>query len=506
MNKEEVKFQWDLLCSPKRLGFGQVDDYPNSSDSVINVFQKDIERVLTSSAFRRLQGKTQVYPFPNSDSIRNRLTHTLEVSYFGRTLIAIIHNRLNLDNKKSEDFQAIVNTACLLHDIGNPPFGHSGESSIREFFSDKDNIQKHALLSKAFENNAYKNDFQKFDGNAHGFRVATSLAGWRLKGGLRLSAASLASMVKYPWSSEHDVAITKGKFGFLQTEAEYFDKVFTECGLKNINDESYYVHPFAKIVEVSDDTAYLTSDLQDAFKNGDIDLEDVVSLLLESINTDKYPIPDEVEYDDDGKVSFMRSAAVSSRVEILQENLVKAFSDRKLYSACSDIDALDASNQRAEKFTREISNIRLYRGKRKMQLQVLGGKIIKSMLELHVSMLDKLYRSFQEKILNDSDYKTKTLTNIGNGSTDEQYIDYLVLNIDNFVSREDAQIYYNMPNHIIGKSGYIRNILKRRYEDQSIDDKTACYEFLMSIVDFISGMTDSYINDYNKNLTGISIK
>ena len=278
--------EWRKLLSTRRLGEAE----PEPFSPARNPFQKDFDRIVFSSAFRRLQDKTQVHSLPESDYVRTRLTHSLEVASVGRSLGAVVGHEISQRGDapagvSAAEFGHIVAAACLAHDIGNPPFGHFGEATIRDWFRD-DPIGRQ-LIAELPE--PERRDFLRYEGNAQGFRILTRLQHWRDAGGLRLTHATLAAYAKYPRAAYlADEAATAGdigagKFGFFQAEAELFEEVATEVGLerRGAPGERYWCrHPLAFLVEAADDICYHIVDLEDGFKLGRIAFEEAEALLV----------------------------------------------------------------------------------------------------------------------------------------------------------------------------------------------------------------------------------
>ena len=203
MLEKNESMDWQKLLSQKR--FRGVEEPPSKdkTEELRSAFMKDADRIIYSSPFRRLQDKTQVHPFPRTDYIRTRLTHSLEVSTVGRSLGLLVgrYIKKNFDlDIDTSDFGNIVAAACLAHDIGNPPFGHPGEEAIQHWFKDPTHAKTVGNIKGA---NAVekKADLQAFEGNAQGFRILTRLSGWREQGGLRLSCATIGAFMKYPRGS-----------------------------------------------------------------------------------------------------------------------------------------------------------------------------------------------------------------------------------------------------------------------------------------------------------------
>lgn len=267
---------WEKLLSAERLGAGSAPHAPERT-----AFQQDYDRIVFTSAFRRMKDKTQVFPLSKSDYVRTRLTHSLEASCVGRSLGAMVGREIiarhGLREVESGDFGAIVAAACLAHDIGNPPFGHAGEDAIREWFRQSGLLDRHAFTP------AQRADFERYEGNAQGFRIVSRLQSPANPGGLQLSSAVLATFTKYPRPS-HLAATLEGKsgkkFGYFQQDAESFRRVAETTGLvERIPGQAWRRHPLAFLVEVADDTCYLIVDLEDAARLGFVQYRDAECLL-----------------------------------------------------------------------------------------------------------------------------------------------------------------------------------------------------------------------------------
>ena len=224
---------WQQLISNKRFGLEEIHAMRKDDRSE---FQRDFDRLIFSAPFRRLQNKTQVFPLPGSIFVHNRLTHSLEVSCVGRSLGDSIANRLlakhpELSDTHISEIGAIVSAACLAHDLGNPPFGHSGEKAISTYFSEgKGQALKPKLAPMEWE------DLTHFEGNANAFRLLTHQFLGRRKGGFVMTYSTLASIVKYPYPSI--LAGKKSKFGFFTSETDDYLKIVEELGIKRLSAEN----------------------------------------------------------------------------------------------------------------------------------------------------------------------------------------------------------------------------------------------------------------------------
>ena len=256
---------WQQLISNKRFGLEQIHELRKDDRSE---FQRDFDRLIFSAPFRRLQNKTQVFPLPGSIFVHNRLTHSLEVSCVGRSLGDSIATKLitkhpELASSHVSEIGAIVSAACLAHDLGNPPFGHSGEKAIATYFSEGKGITLQSQLSSM-----EWEDLTHFEGNANAFRLLTHQFRGRRKGGFVMTYSTLASIVKYPFPSI--LAGKKLKFGFFTTEIEDYIKIAEELGIKRLSQEGepirYARHPLVFLVEAADDICYQMMDIEDAYK------------------------------------------------------------------------------------------------------------------------------------------------------------------------------------------------------------------------------------------------
>lgn len=247
--------EWKKLLSDHRYGneeeMVQVKDYEFSR----NNFERDYDRIIFSSSFRRLDKKTQVHPMSRNDHIHTRLSHSLETASIGRSLGFKVANKLRLNQQ--HDVADIIQSACLAHDIGNPPFGHAGESAIRGWFQD------HKEVLECLET-AEQNDFLYWEGNAQAFRVLTQVEHHLFDGGMRLTYATLGAMMKYPWTSCQKNE--KDKYGCFWSERDILKDVCQKLGMKKTCGVNYHWsrNPFALLTEAADDVCYRVLDIEDA--------------------------------------------------------------------------------------------------------------------------------------------------------------------------------------------------------------------------------------------------
>ncbi|MBR4147853.1 MAG: deoxyguanosinetriphosphate triphosphohydrolase [Bacteroidales bacterium] len=271
---------WSDLLSNKRIAS------PQKSADVRSSFQRDYDRIIFSSPFRRLQNKTQVFPLPGAQMVHNRLTHSLEVASVGRSIACLTVQKLaekypELKERQS-DIETIVASACLAHDLGNPPFGHSGEDTIGSFFKEgRGKELKEQVKPEQWT------DLVAFEGNANAFRLLTHQFSGRRPGGFSLTSATLATLIKYPYPS-----FSKGdrkKYNVFYSEIHDFEEVAKECGLPRMDAEHlvYARHPLSYMMEAADDICYLVLDMEDAHKRGIVGTETIERCFLSFFDPDK---------------------------------------------------------------------------------------------------------------------------------------------------------------------------------------------------------------------------
>lgn len=273
---------WTQLLAPVRFcgDIQQVlscDEFQRVAEEGRSQFHKDYDRIIFSQPLRRLARKTQVHPLSLNDNVHTRLTHSLEVASVGRSLGQrlgdyLVSQKLLPQGLEAEDLGIIVQSACLAHDIGNPPFGHTGEDCIRDWFSQH---QEHSILS-VIDNETELFDLLWFDGNAQGFRIVTQLEKHWFRGGLRLTIPTLGTLLKYPWLSTN--AIKPGKFSCFAAEHVLLERLATSLGMP-MNNGRWCRHPLAHLVEAADDICYLILDLEDAVELGIITWDDFSQLF-----------------------------------------------------------------------------------------------------------------------------------------------------------------------------------------------------------------------------------
>lgn len=443
------RMDWSRLISARRLG---QEMHSNMGRDDRSEFKRDYDRLIFSAPFRRLQNKTQVFPLPGSIFVHNRLTHSLEVASVGMSLghdVAqwLIDDDPSLAQTLLPQIGTIVSTACLAHDMGNPPFGHSGEKAIQTFFSEGPGQALKGRISSSLWD-----DLTHFEGNANAFRILTHRFHGRREGGFVMTYTMLASVVKYPFAST--AASKKGKFGFFYTEAETFRRIADELGMIRKSADGaplvYARHPLVYLVEAADDICYEIMDIEDAHKLKLLSYEETENLLLRYFDDDRQQrirrrMEEENLTDRNERVVYMRACAIGeleracaeafikNREEIMrgefQGSLIKACREpvRTAYEQCAD-----------------LSRVRIYNSKPVLDVELSGYKI-----------MDTLMRVLVEAAVSPDKFHSQQI-----------------------IRRVSSQ-----------------------YDIGASDLETR----LMAVVDYISGMTDVFALDYYQKINGISL-
>jgi len=384
---------WEQLLSLRRQG-DKNKRLRNEQDETRLGFDVDYDRVIFSSAFRSLQDKTQVIPLSKTDFVHTRLTHSLEVSVVGRSLGRLAGKKIiekhpylkEVHGYQFNDFGGIVAAAALAHDIGNPPFGHSGEKAIGEYFKSGNGLKFKALLSDV----EYQ-DIIDFEGNANGFRLLTQdRAG--VSGGLRLSYATLGAFMKYPKESlpkKPTNHICDKKFGFFQSEKHIFESVAEDLGLQSRSTDatiSYSRHPLTFLVEAADDICYTIIDFEDGINLGliseDYALEYLIKLVKDTINTKKY---NSLEYMED-RLSYLRALAINTLIQDAVSIFIE--NEEDILNGSFEVSLLDKS-----KFKAQIEDIislsvqKIYQSQEVVEKEIAGYTIISDILDVYIDAL-----------------------------------------------------------------------------------------------------------------------
>jgi dGTPase len=379
--------QWEQLLSLKRQGDTSKRLRKEQDDTRLG-FEVDYDRIIFSSAFRSLQDKTQVIPLSKTDFVHTRLTHSLEVSVVGRSLGRLVGKKIlekhpylqDIHGYQMNDFGAIVAAAALAHDIGNPPFGHSGEKAIGEYFKiGKGQQFKGQLTDKEWQ------DLIDFEGNANGFNLLTASRPG-IEGGLRISYATLGAFMKYPKESlpkKPTSNIADKKYGFFQCDAPFVQDVAQELGMipnKTGDDIGYERHPLAYLVEAADDICYTIIDFEDGINLGliseDYALEYLIKLVKDNVGVEKYKSLTTKE----DRISYLRALAINTligdAVAVFLEN-EEAILEGKYPYALTDRGGYTA--QMKDIITLSVKNI--YQSREVVEKEVIGYRIINTLLD-----------------------------------------------------------------------------------------------------------------------------
>jgi len=384
---------WEQLLSLKRFGDTEKRLRAKQDETRLG-FDVDFDRIIFSEAFRSLQDKTQVIPLSDTDFVHTRLTHSLEVSVVGRTLgrrvgkaLLAKHPNLSELGYTFNDFGAIVAAASIMHDIGNPPFGHSGEKAIGEYFKTGKGLQyKDQLTDKEYQ------DLIDFEGNANGFKILTENREG-IHGGLRLSYATLGAFMKYPKESlpkKPTTHIADKKYGFFQSEKEAFLDVMEDLGLKEkskTDDVGYYRHPLAYLVEAADDICYTIIDFEDGINLGLIEeefaLEYLIKLVRNSIDTAKYH---SLKFKKD-RISYLRALAINTLINEAVEIFLN--NEDKILQGDFDKSLLDKCQYEAQiNDIIKISVSKIYKSQEVVEKEVAGYRIIADLLDVFATALN----------------------------------------------------------------------------------------------------------------------
>ena len=458
--------QWAHLYSEARPNDAP-DKTPNS-DTLRTSFMRDYDRIVFSSAFRRLQNKTQVFPLPGPAFVHNRLTHSLEVASVGRTLgkavgqqIAAMHKDLTPVGKEFYEYElaSVISAACLAHDIGNPPFGHSGEDAIRHYFNNLDEATQHRMKDQMSANQWA--DFSRFEGNSNAFRILTHNFN-EASSAYNITQTTLAAIVKYPSTSLEGFnkatgLISTKKSGFFDSERESWKAVAARLGLPKLEgfEEVYARHPFVFLTEAADDICYRIIDMEDAHRLGVISYREILDLFLPFFDDQQaYNTVDKVEQklkgiiDPNRKVEYLRAVWIGRMIDLCKEVFMQQ--EQQILNGGLQQSLLDVLPERYTALLRTIdqqSYRHIYNQKSVVEIEIAGFNVIGKLLEIFVEALVSSGNAKSEKVLQ-------------------------LIPAQFPVDKQNGSLYHN----------------------------------LQSVTDYISGMTDLYAIDLFRKITGITIK
>lgn len=369
-------------------------------------FQRDYDRLIFSAPFRRLQNKTQVFPLPGSVFVHNRLTHSLEVSCVGRSLGNDVANQLlkkhpDLVDSHISEIGSIVSAACLAHDLGNPPFGHSGEKAISTYFSEGQGMALKKELSPM-----EWDDLTHFEGNANAFRILTHQFEGRRKGGFVMTYSTLASIVKYPFSSQ--LAGKKSKFGFFLSEEADYQKIARELGIIQLSkpDEPlrYARHPLVYLVEAADDICYQMMDIEDAHKLKLLTHDETKGLYMLFFDEKRKKRIEEVcriVTDVNEQIAYLRSSVIGALIKectrVFTENekkiLAGEFEGALIKHICSPLkEAYDNCSA--------IAFQRIYRSSDVLDIELAGFRVISTLIDLMINAVRSPEKAYSQLLIN----------------------------------------------------------------------------------------------------------
>ena len=389
--------KWEQLLSLKRQGDTSKRLRIEQDDTRLG-FEVDYDRIIFSAPFRSLQDKTQVIPLSKTDFVHTRLTHSLEVSVVGRSIGRLVGKQIvekyphlkEIHGYQANDFGAIVAAAALSHDIGNPPFGHSGEKAIGEYFSiGKGQKHKDYLTNKEWQ------DLIDFEGNANGFSVLTSSRPG-IEGSIRLTYAVLGAYMKYPKESlpkKPTSNIADKKYGFFQTDKDFFKEVAEELGLvanKTGEDIGYERHPLAYLVEAADDICYTIIDFEDGINLGlvseDYALEYLIKLVKDTIDTAKYQTLTTKE----DRISYLRALAIGNLIN----DAVRVFieNEEAILKGAFPFALMDKSKYKAQiDDIIQLSVKNIYQSREVIEKELSGYQIINNLLHKFITAYNNNY-------------------------------------------------------------------------------------------------------------------
>ena len=453
-----MAMEWKNLLSPHRVGSDREKD--SKISQARSPFQRDFDRIVFSGSFRRLQDKTQVFPLVKADYVRTRLTHSLETSSIGRSLGTAVGDFLckefDTAGAQPSDIGAIVASACLAHDIGNPPLGHAGEEAIRHWFTHSPVAAAMRPLMKPEE----ASDVESFEGNAQGFRVLTRLEMPDQKGGMQLTCATLATFAKYPSASSVPVrpaGVAGKKYNFFRAEAELFREVAESTGMISAGPDAWQRHPLAYLVEAADDIAYRIVDFEDGQRLGLVDYGELERLFLEIIDSERTAEYVATIQNPIRKTEFLRAQVigrlVGEAVKVFvehQDELLAGELEKTLLAYIPYQEPLERIQKRS---SRDIYNHR-----KVAEVVGAGFELVSGMLDIFVPCVNEMAEE-------------------QSGGVKASY--------------RSHRLFYLLPEAEMC-------LVNKEWA-------TDPYTRLLSVLDYVAGMTDSYAVELYQKLKGISL-
>lgn len=470
---------WEKYLNAKRLRTSGRE----TTNDPRNEFESDFGRVIFSPAIRRMHDKTQVFPLTSDDNIHSRLTHSMEVMAIGHSLgIRLCEDETFQTHVDRElhtilrEIPVLLKNSCLVHDIGNPPFGHFGETVIQDYFSNLFTTQEICFHLNEVE----RQDFTKFDGNAQGFRVLTKLQVLDDKYGLNLTYATLASYLKYPNTGKIDKKIiSKKKRGVFQSEKDFLDIIFKDCDL--IQGDLYKRHPLSYLMEAADSICYSVMDIEDGFNKGWYSynfIKDKLSQVngmsdiftrIEKNDTETGKEPSEIK-----KIVNLRINLISLLVKLAIENFIKNYAD--ICNGDYNEELIYHDENKLAK-TLQIFCVEYIFPKQEIQsLELTGHSVLSGLLDFYIGFLFK----------DNKDYMKRAVGMISNSVIKAAALE------NNFNLSENTNEYYKF--------------FEKYDEDAPKKEIFSDYYKLRIIVDFISGMTDQYALEHYQKLSGQKIR
>ena len=394
---------WSQLISNKRFGLEALHEIRKEDRTE---FQRDYDRLIFSSPFRRLQNKTQVFPLPGSIFVHNRLTHSLEVSCVGRSLgndaaRLLLQKHPELSDSHLLEIGAIVSAACLAHDMGNPPFGHSGEKAIGTYFSEGKGLALKPLVAPA-----EWEDLTHFEGNANAFRLLTHQFRGRRPGGFALTYSTLASIVKYPFSSQ--LAGNKQKFGFFLSEQEDYERIANELGITRLSEKGepvrYARHPLVYLVEAADDICYQMMDIEDAHKLKILTSQETKELYSHFFTEERLKRIHKIcqlVTDTNEQIAYLRSSAIGVLTKACVETFVEH--EEEILSGTFQgplIKQIAPPVRDAYKKCSETAFAKIYCAKDVLDIELAGYQVITTLVDLMIEAVRYPHKAYSQLLIN----------------------------------------------------------------------------------------------------------